>query len=221
MKKLAIYGSGGFAREVALLVEDINEVHPEWELAGYLDDDHEKWGQELNGLPVLGDHTWVRNQAEDIYIAIGIGSPNAKEAIRAKLEGLPNVYFPNLVHPGTRLASTNTIGKGTIICAGNILTCNISLGDFVTINLNCTIGHDTVIESCSTILPNASISGNVHFEKGVDFGTNATIIQGVRVGAGTIVGAGAVVVKDLPARCTAVGMPAKPIKYHEAAKASI
>ena len=65
-----------------------------------------------------------------------------------------------------------------------------------------------------TVLPNSSISGNVVLEEGVDFGTNATIIQGITVGAHTIVGAGSIVVKNLPEHCTAVGAPAKPIKYH-------
>lgn len=107
------------------------------------------------------------------------------------------------------------MGKGNIICAGNILTCNIHLKDFVTVNLNCTIGHDVIVDSFTTISPNASISGNVNLNESVYFGTNATIIQGISVGEGAIVGAGATVVKDLPPYCTAVGSPAKPIKFHK------
>lgn len=214
MNKIVIYGSGGFAREVVHLIEDINEQEETWEVLGYIDDNAENHGEVINDLPVLGGFDWIKEQ-DSIAVAMGIGSPNAKKAIVKTLNELSNVTYPNLIHPSVKFSRFNTIGKGNVICEGNILTTNIDIKDFVTINLNCTIGHDTLIGSYTTILPNASVSGNVVFEERVDFGTNATIIQGIKVGEGTIVGAGAVVVKDLPANCTAVGMPAKPIKFHE------
>jgi len=214
MNKIVIYGSGGFAREVVHLIEDINEKKEEWEVLGFIDDNIENHGEIINDLPVLGGIDWINEQGS-IAVAMGIGSPNAKKAIMTNLKELSNVTYPNLIHPSVKFSKFNTIGKGNVICEGNILTTNIAIKDFVTINLNCTIGHDTVIGSYTTILPNASVSGNVVFEERVDFGTNATIIQGIKVGEGTIIGAGAVAVKDLPANCTAVGMPAKPIKYHE------
>jgi len=214
MTKIVVYGSGGFAREVVHLIEDINERRATWEVLGYVDDNAENHGEVINDLPVLGGYDWLKEQ-ESIAVVMGIGSPNAKKAIAKKLENLESVTFPNLIHPSVKYSRYNTIGKGNVICEGSILTTNIDIQDFVTINLNCTIGHDVITGSYTTILPNASVSGNVVFEERVDFGTNATIIQGVRIGEGTIVGAGAVVVKDLPAKCTAVGMPAKPIKYHD------
>ncbi|WP_342508569.1 acetyltransferase [Sporosarcina sp. FSL K6-2383] len=214
MNKIVVYGSGGFAREVVHLIEDINEQQATWKILGYIDDNPENHGEVINDLPVLGGYDWLKEQ-DSIAVVMGIGSPNAKKAIANKLEGLKNVTYPNLIHPSVKFSRYNTIGKGNVICEGNILTINIDIQDFATINLNCTIGHDVVVGSYTTILPNASVSGNVVFEERVDFGTNATIIQGIKVGEGTIVGAAAVVVKDLPANCTAVGMPAKPIKFHE------
>ena len=213
MKKIVIFGSGGFAREIAHLIEDINEQQPEWDLLGYLDDNEEKHGRIINELPVLGGMEWFKKQ-DEVSLVMGIGSPQAKKAIRKNLNEFTNISYPNLIHPSVKFSRFNMIGEGNVICEGNLLTTNIKLQDFVTINLNCTIGHDTEVHSFSTILPNASVSGDVVFEECVDFGTNSTIIQGIRVGEGTIVGAGAVVVKNLPANCTAVGMPAKPIKFH-------
>jgi sugar O-acyltransferase (sialic acid O-acetyltransferase NeuD family) len=216
MKKIIIYGAGGFAREVAHLIEQINKVEQKWELIGFIDDNLENQGKLLNGHPVLGNIEWLSKQNERINIALGIGSPKAKKYIFEKLRKTgANIDFPNLIHPEVLFSDFNIIGKGNIICEGNILTCNITLKDFVTINLNCTIGHDTVIEDFCTLLPNASISGNVVLNEGVDFGTNSTIIQGTTVGEYVVIGAGAVVVKDLPSHCTAVGIPAKPIKFHE------
>lgn len=214
MKDIVIYGSGGFAREVVHLIEDINEQNAEWNVLGFIDDNENNHGSVLNELPVLGGMDWLKER-QDISVVMGIGAPKAKSNIISNLEGLTGVSFPNLIHPTVKFSRFNTIGQGNVICEGSILTTNIQIHDFVTINLNCTIGHDTLISSYSTILPNASVSGNVVFEEGVDFGTNATIIQGKTIGNWTIVGAAAVVVKDLPANCTAVGMPAKPIKFHE------
>ncbi|MFC0236517.1 acetyltransferase [Fictibacillus phosphorivorans] len=215
MKDIVVYGAGGFAREVAYLIEQINENNPTWNLLGYIDDNKENQGEILNGYQVLGNIEWFKN-TEKISVALGIGSPKVKKAIVEKLnEFNGKIEFPNLIHPTVIYSGHNKIGRGNIICEGNLFTCNINLKNFVIVNLNCTIGHDTVIDDYCTILPNASISGNVHFSEGVDFGTNATIIQGIDVGEYTIVGAGAVVVKSLPSKCTAVGMPAKPIKFHE------
>jgi len=214
MKKIVVYGSGGFAREVVHLIENINEQEETWEVLGYVDDNVANHGEVINDLPVLGGVDWIKEQ-DSIAVAMGIGSPNAKKAIAENLSELSNVTYPNLIHPSVKFSRFNSIGRGNVICEGSILTTNIDIKEFVTINLNCTIGHDTIVGSYTTILPNASVSGSVVFEERVDFGTNATIIQGIKVGEGTVVGAGAVVVKDLPANCTAVGMPAKPIKFHE------
>jgi sugar O-acyltransferase (sialic acid O-acetyltransferase NeuD family) len=216
MKDIVIYGASGFAKEVAYLIEQINQYDKTWNILGFIDDDLNNKGKLLNDYPVLGDSEWLKNNEKNIFVALGIGSPRIKKAIVKKLEKLNlEISYPNLIHPNVSLSKFNVIGKGNIICEGTILTCNIVLGDFVTLNLNCTVGHDTTIEKYCTILPNVSISGNVYLSEGVDFGTNATIIQGIKVGKNTIIGAGATVVKDLPANCTAVGMPAKPIKFHE------
>jgi sugar O-acyltransferase (sialic acid O-acetyltransferase NeuD family) len=215
MRNIVIYGAGGFAREVAQLIEDINKQGLLFNILGYIDDNKENTGKELNGYPVLGTSDWLTSQEEEIAVAVAVGAPKTKRAIVEKLKNRNNIQFPNLIHPSLQISEYNVLGKGNIICEGNILTCNIQIKDFVTINLNCTVGHDTILGNYCTILPNSSISGNVHFKEGVDFGTNATIIQGVEVGEYSIIGAGAVVVKDIPSHCTAVGMPAKPIKFHE------
>lgn len=214
MRNIVVYGSGGFAREVVHLIENINELNDEWNVLGYLDDNELNHGLIINELPVLGGAEWLENN-DIVYVAIGIGAPNTKKAIVQKLKKYSNVRYPNLIHPTVKISRFNQLGEGNIICEGNILTTNIILDNFVILNLNCTIGHDVHIKNFSTVLPNSSISGNVMLGECVDFGTNATIIQGITIGQGTIVGAGAVVVKDLPANCTAVGAPAKPIKFHK------
>jgi serine acetyltransferase len=96
-----------------------------------------------------------------------------------------------------------------------MITTNVKINDFVILNLQCTVGHDTVINNLAAFMPSVNISGEVNIGEGVYVGTGAKIINQLEIGDYTIVGAGAVVAKSLPAHCTAVGVPAKPIKFHE------
>ncbi|HAV03288.1 MAG TPA: acetyltransferase, partial [Chryseobacterium sp.] len=74
--------------------------------------------------------------------------------------------------------------------------------------------HDTIIKDYCSFMPSVNISGEVTIEQGVYAGTGTKIINLLEIGENTIIGAGAVVSKSLPANCTAVGIPAKPIKFH-------
>ncbi|MGG3560509.1 acetyltransferase [Neobacillus rhizosphaerae] len=214
MENIVIYGAGGFAREVAHLIEQINAVDQKWNILGFIDDDPNKTGIMVNDWPILGTFEWF-NDNPNANVVLATGSPKGKQLIVNRLQAFSDLKFPNLFHPSLKMSRFNQLGIGNVICEGSILTTNITVGNFVTINLNCTIGHDVEIQDFATILPSSSVSGNVVIEEGVDLGTSSSIIPHKRIGSWTIVGAGSVVVKDLPENCTAVGIPAKPIKYHE------
>ena len=212
MKDIVIIGAGGFGREVAWLIEDINNAKPEWNILGFVDDTEFLQGKRINEYEVIGDIDWIINQ--EINVVVAIGDPVGKKKVIERMKESRNRY-PVLIHPSVVYSKSVNFGEGTIICAGNIVTVNIEIGKHVIVNLDCTIGHDANIGDYSTILPSVNISGFVKIEECVSIGTGSAIIQGVNIGENTIVGAGAVVVKNLPANCTAVGSPAKPIKYNE------
>jgi sugar O-acyltransferase (sialic acid O-acetyltransferase NeuD family) len=113
------------------------------------------------------------------------------------------------------LSKRVSIGEGSIICAGTIITVDISIGEHVIINLDCTIGHDDTIQDYVTLYPSVNVSGNVVVGECTELGTGMQIIQGKNIGRESIVGAGAVIVRDIPEKCTAVGSPAKPIKFFD------
>lgn len=212
MERLAIVGSGGFAREILTLINDINLYTPKFEIVGFVDIDKTKT---IHGYSVIGGDDEINKATEPISLVIAVGEPKIKEKIRIKYTN-PKISFPTLIHPSVIIGDSESIkmGMGCIICAGCILTTDIILQDFVTLNLQCTVGHDTVISDYSSFMPSVNISGEVKVDRSVYVGTGTKIINQVSIGENTIVGAGAVVAKSLPANCTAVGVPAKPIKSH-------
>jgi len=214
LKKLVIIGAGGFAREVAWLVEEINNKNKQWDLAGFIDEDKKNHGKLINGIPVLGDFNFFKGGFKDpIYAVCAVGDPVSKMALVKKAEEC-GFTFVNLIHPSVTLSKHVKLGTGNIICAGSILTINIDIGNHVCISPGCGIGHDVEIGNYSTILWHVNLSGNVNVGSGCLIGTKTVIIQGVTIGEWSTIGAGAVVVRDIPPYCTAVGVPAKPIKFH-------
>ena len=151
----------------------------------------------------------------EIWVVCAVGAARVRKMIIEKIKTYPNVRFATLIDPSAILSDRVSIGEGSIICAGSIVTVDIQIGCHVILNLDCTVGHDVCLEDFVTVYPSVNVSGNVLVEECAELGTGTQIIQGKRIGTQTIVGAGAVVVKDLPEKCTAVGSPAKPIKFWE------
>ena len=214
MKDIAIFGAGGFGREVLALIKDINRVAPAWNIVGFFDDGYEK-GVMINGYPSLGQTDELNKWKSPLNLAIAIGDPGIKKSVLNKINN-PMVDYPTLIHPSVWIGDKEFVklGKGCIVCAGVMITTNVQIEDFVILNLQCTVGHDTIIKDYAAFMPTVNISGEVTIGEGVYVGTGAKIINQLEIGEYTIVGAGAVVSQTLPANCTAVGVPAKPIKVH-------
>lgn len=211
MKDIVIIGAGGFGREVAWLIEDINRKKRKWNIMGFIDEDESIHGERLNGYEVLGGLDKLE-EFEDVYLAIAIGNSKVREKIVRKIAKF-NFKQATLIHPNVLMDKrTNTIGKGCIICASNIITVNVTIGNYVIINLDSTVGHDTVLKDFVTIYPSVNVSGCCIIGKCVELGTGTQIIQGKTIGDYSIIGAGSVVIKDIKEKRTAVGVPAKIIK---------
>ncbi len=209
LKDLIIVGSGGFGREVAWLAERINRQNATWNLLGFLDDNTEKLNANIGGYPVLGKID-TAHIYPDAYFVCAIGSSKIRRTV---INSMGGVKFATLIDPSVLLSDRVSIGAGTIICAGTIITVDISIGNHVIINLDCTVGHDAVLGDYVTINPGVNISGMVNIGESSEVGTGTQIIQGKKIGCESIIGAGAVIVRDIPEKCTAVGIPAKPVKF--------
>ncbi|HEY0656733.1 MAG TPA: acetyltransferase [Chryseosolibacter sp.] len=207
MKDLAIFGAGGFGREVALLIDQINQEKREWNFIGFFDDEADAKG----GLPIIGTSRALKDIKTPLHLAVAVAAPLVRRSIVGKLRG-GELAFPVLCHPRANTgARTNTLGKGTIITEACILTTGISIGEFVIVNLATTIGHDARIGDFCSIMPGTNISGNVRIGHDSLVGTGAKILQNLTLGERCRVGAGAVVIRDVKDGQTVVGVPAKPI----------
>ena len=156
----------------------------------------------------MGSIGELNNVDESLAVVIAIGNPKIKKKVVEQINN-SNLYFPSLVHPNCLIGNNVTIGQGSVICANNILTCDILIEGFVTLNLACTVVHDTTIKSYCSIMPSVNVSGEVLLEECVYVGTGAKIINQINIGSHSTIGAGAVVIKDIPQNSISVGVPAK------------
>ncbi|HEX2960447.1 MAG TPA: acetyltransferase [Ignavibacteriales bacterium] len=215
MRPIAVFGGGGFGKEVQAWIQQIGG----WEFIGFFDD-NKPVNSLVNDAPVLGGLEELNCFQYELDVVFAIGDPVIKKRI---IESLTNkkIKFPVLIHPSAVIGNPKyvEIGAGTIIAPNTVVTTNIVIGKHVALNYSCTVGHDTAIKDFSAFMPCVSISGEVEIGECVYVGTGARVINRKNIGDNTVVGAGAVVTKSLPEYCTAVGVPARPIKYHRMKKA--
>ncbi len=214
MKDLIIIGAGGLGRETIWMVERINAVKPEWNILGFIDDKPSLKGKIIDGYKVLGNSVDVSTYP-DAYFVCAVGLAAIRKSAVEKIKKIAPIKFATLIDPACVLSNRSKIGEGCIICAHTYITVDTKIGNHVYFGADGTIGHDARVDDFVTCYPGVNVAGSTHIETACEIGSGSQVIQGVTVGKGTIVGAGSVVIRDLPADCTAVGAPAKPIKFHE------
>lgn len=206
---LIIYGAGGWGREVLAMLNALEAYEP----VGFLDDLVAP-GISVGGLRVLGGVKVLAKMDKPVHLIVAGGNPNVRRQIVDSLSGVAGVQYETLVHPTAVLQSRDRIqvGEGSVIQAHVILTTDIRLGRHTLLNLNCTVGHDVVLDDFASLMPGVNLAGGVMVGKEVLIGSGATVINRLRIGHRAIVGAGAVVTRDVPKGATVVGVPAQVIK---------
>lgn len=200
---VAIFGTGGFAREVACVLHDLGRGD---RIAGFYEPDERFVERELLGVPVRPRSGFDPSKH---HAVVGIGNPTIRQKVVGELP--TETVFETLIHPTAVISQWVDVGAGSVICAGCILTCQISIGKHCHINLNSTVGHDCTFGDFCTVAPGANISGNCEFGSRVDVGTQVSFRQNVSVCNDAVIGMGAVVVKDIVVPGTYVGIPAQKV----------
>ena len=195
MKDIVIIGAGGIGREVAWIIEEINEVNPTWNIVGFVDENSEMWGKELNGYKVLGGLNILDKLESKPEVVVAIANCGVKKDIVARLNN--KFDFATVIYPSVRISKYIEIGQGTIIYPGVILTVNTSIGNHVIISGNCGIGHDTVIGDFSSVLWGSFFSGFDVVGEECFIGVGTKVAQGVRILQGRRSSTGGIVTEDV------------------------
>ncbi|HPF40601.1 MAG TPA: acetyltransferase [Phycisphaerae bacterium] len=209
MDEVVIFGAGGHGRVVLDILAQAQSYTP----IGFLDNNVQLHDRRVDGLKVLGG---VAHAAE-LYAKgvrraiIAIGDNGVRRDIARRVEAL-GFELVSAIHPSARLATNVTLGKGLVIAAGALVCAHAQIGDYAILNTGCIIDHESMIGMAVHICPGVRLAGHVVAESGAFVGIGATVIQNVRIGFEAIVGAGAVVVKDVEPMTTVVGVPAQPTK---------
>jgi sugar O-acyltransferase (sialic acid O-acetyltransferase NeuD family) len=212
MKPIVVVGAGGFGREVLEIFKDQNKLARNWDILGFIDDDDKLKGSKVNGFPVLGGLDWLTKGSNRTCSCVcAIGTSETRKSVIQILDR-SGISYVNAIHPSVIMSDSIGLGHDVIICAGSILTVNITIGNHTHININSTIGHDAVIGPFCTISPSVNINGHNRLGEGVFVGTGAVFAQDVSVGDWAVIGAGAAVIDDIPEKVTAVGVPARPVR---------
>ena len=199
MKK-GIIGAGGFGREVFWSLTPIERNNTVF----FVNDEY--WdNSDPNILPLSLFET------DKYEIIVAIGDSFARKNV---IESLPkSTKFFTHIHPSVQILGENVeVGEGSIICAGSILTTNIKIGKHSHLNLQTTVGHDTVIGDFFTTAPGAKISGNCTIGDRVYVGTNASIREKIRICDDVTIGLNAGVVRNIYEQGVYGGTPCKKLK---------
>ena len=214
MKDIAIYGAGGFGKEIACLINQINDVRPQWNLIGFFDDGKEK-GQQISHFGrVLGGIEEINEYNDALNLAIAIGTPSSLRGVRERIRN-DKILYPNIIAPTFGISDPETfcIGEGTIIGHGCAVSCDVTIGNYNILNADIVMGHDVKIGDYNVIMPDIRISGEVIIGEENHIGVGSIILQRVKVGNRVHLGAGSVLMTRPKNGGTYLGNPAKLFKY--------
>lgn len=213
---LILWGGTGHARVLRELADD------EYRIVAVIDRAIER--APFADLPVLRDgealRIWLANRAEGVAglsAAIAIGGANGRDrrSIGAFLAGL-GINLPSFVHRTARLARDCTIGTGSQILLGALVSAQAKIGDFVILNSGAQIDHDCVVEHGAHLGPGVVVAGETVIGENAFIGTGAVIHPRILIGQDAVVAAGATVISDVAPGTLVAGSPAILKRRYEA-----
>jgi sugar O-acyltransferase (sialic acid O-acetyltransferase NeuD family) len=209
MKDLAIYGAGGFGKEVACLIKAINQGEKKWNFIGFFDDNISKKDTEDQYGKVIGGINELNSFSSDLAIVISIGIPSAVQKIVSLITN-EKVYFPNIISPDTIFLDEATfkIGKGNLMMFQSLISHNITIGDFNLFNCGVSLGHETTMGSFNSMMSYTKISGEVTIGNANYFGVSSVVLQRRIIGNNTTIGTNSVIMRDTRNGSTYLGNPA-------------
>ncbi len=209
LKDIAIYGAGGFGKEIACMIKTINQLQPTWNLIGYFDDNCtpsmiNQYGQIIGGLDTLNGYP------EALAVVMAIASPEILRKLTGKITN-PRILYPNLIAPNVYYFDKNSVklGQGNVIGYGSRISCHVKIGNFNLLNGCVSLGHEVSIGNFNVMQPEVRISGETVIGDYNYFGARSLVLQRLTIGNNTRVGAGSVVIRNTKDGMLYYGNPAK------------
>lgn len=187
LTKLVLFGAGGLGREIAVLIKQINNIKPTFDLLGFIvDSEYYSKGKLVNGLPVLGTTEWLLERKNEVSCAVCIGDSKERKPVFERLKEA-GVKLEKIIAPDVYIDETTTVGEGTIIGIRCLISPNVKVGKGVFLNSDVTLGHDVVVDDCATLYPRCQISGNCYIGKAAQLGSGVFLNKSAKIGECAIV----------------------------------
>lgn len=216
MKDIAIFGAGGFGREIASLLKRINHHEPTWNFIGFFDDDlaNKPVGSRNEYGEILGSSSELNKYPYPLSVVLAIGKPKILKAVFLKITN-PLIEFPNIIAPDASILDIDnfSMGKGNILCSFSSMSCNVRLGDFNVFNNRVSLGHDIRVGDFNSFMTASRISGGTCVGTLNFFGVAAVVLPGVKVSRETTIGANSVVMRNTKDNSVYIGNPAKKFDF--------
>ena len=186
------------------------------EIVGFLDDNPQLANKEVNGIPVLGNISMLESlqdthHIEAVYCPIGNNKLRVDFLSRAKKLGYE---IPNYIHPTVIISPNVEIGDGVYILPNTVIMPHTKIKDFVMISMSVNIAHHNILNEGVFLSTGCNFGASIVAEKYAYCGISSTIMTGIsRLGENCLVGAGAVVIKDVSDNAVVAGVPAKFLKF--------
>jgi sugar O-acyltransferase (sialic acid O-acetyltransferase NeuD family) len=207
--QVVLFGASEHARVVADIARCAG-----YDVVALVDDDRSK--RSINGIPILHDVAEAARRHEAAGWCVSIGDNYTREAVVKRLRTqCPDLRFIALVHPSAVIAAGTEICEGTVVMAGAVVNPGTRVGHHCIVNTGACLDHDNTLEDLCSVAPGVFTGGNVHIGRASAVCIGACVQHGVSIGERTVIGAGAVVLHDVPAFCVAYGVPCKVVRHRE------
>lgn len=205
---MVIAGAKGFAKEVLEIFSQRDELHQLFFFDNVSADLPDKLYGRFTILRTINEVKEIFRKTGDIRYTLGLGNPLLRYNLNKTFSEIGGQLI-STISPNTDIGTFGTsIDAGCNILSGTIITNDVTLKTGCLINPGCTISHDSILNDFVQLSPGVRITGNCFIDSFSQLGTNAVILPKVKVGKNVMVGAGAVVTKDVPDNVMVAGVPA-------------